>query len=299
MSDLPQKLHVTDGAGQVRPIQISPTLAIGSGTPVVIAGPCSVESHEQILATARAVRQAGGHLLRGGAFKPRSSPYSFQGLGQRGLELLAEARHVTGLPVVTEVLDVRDLDLVYRYADVIQVGSRNMHHFPLLREVGRIDKPVLLKRGFAATIEEWFLAAEYILAHGNDRVILCERGIRTFETATRNTMDLAAVVLAHLETHLPVIVDPSHAAGRSDLVPAFARAALAAGADGLIIEVHPDPARALSDGQQSLHLDQFAQLMGELGVRPAPGAAQASGDGNTTIPWGESGGSETRTDRRV
>jgi len=266
MSDSPKDLHVKRGAGQVRPVQLTPSLAVGSGKPVIMAGPCSVESQEQILTAARAVQKAGAHLLRGGAFKPRTSPYSFQGLGQRGLELLAEARQETGLLVVTEVLDVRDLDLVCRYADVLQIGSRNMQHYPLLREVGGVDKPVLLKRGYASTIEEWFMAAEYILAHGNPRVILCERGIRTFETATRNTLDLAAVVLAHLETHLPVIVDPSHAAGRSDLVPAFSRAAIAAGADGLMIEVHPHPATALSDGDQALSLEQFTQLMGELAL---------------------------------
>ncbi len=269
MSDLPRELQVKQGAGQVRPVQITPALSIGAGRPVIIAGPCSVESQEQILTTAHAVRKAGAQLLRGGAFKPRTSPYSFQGLGREGLALLAEARRQTGLQIVTEVLDVRDLDLVCRYTDVIQIGSRNMQHFPLLREVGGAGKPVLLKRGYASTLEEWFLAAEYVVAHGNPRVILCERGIRTFETATRNTLDLAAVVLTHLETHLPVIVDPSHASGRSDLVPAFAKAALAAGADGLMIEAHPSPATAWSDGQQSLSLEQFAQLMHEMGLTPA------------------------------
>lgn len=266
MSDSPRLLHVKSGAGQVRPVRIGPDLAIGAGSPVVIAGPCSVESREGLLAVAGAVKAAGARLLRGGAYKPRSSPYSFQGLGPTGLEFLAEARTLTGLPVITEVLDVRDLELVSRYADVLQIGSRNMQNFPLLKEAGASQKPVLLKRGFAATIEEWFLAAEYIVAQGNERVILCERGIRTFETATRNTLDLAAVVLAHLETHLPVIVDPSHAAGRSDLVAPFSRAALAAGADGLMIEVHTDPARALSDGQQSLDPERFAQLMSDLGT---------------------------------
>jgi 3-deoxy-7-phosphoheptulonate synthase len=197
-------------------------------------------------------------------------------LGVHGLELLAEARRVTGLPVVTEVLDVRDVDLVCRHADVLQIGSRNMHNAPLLKEVGSLDKPVLLKRGFAATIEEWFLAAEYILAQGNDRVILCERGIRTFETATRNTLDLSAVVLAHLGTHLPVIVDPSHAAGRSDLVAPLAKAALAVGADGLLIEVHPDPASALRDGDQALTAEEFASLLSELGLGQSA-QAQAGG----------------------
>jgi len=197
-------------------------------------------------------------------------------LGVHGLELLAEARRITGLPVVTEVLDVRDVDLVCRHADVLQIGSRNMHNVPLLKEVGGVDKPILLKRGFAATVEEWFLAAEYILAQGNGRVILCERGIRTFETATRNTLDLSAVVLAHLGTHLPVIVDPSHAAGRSDLVAPLSKAALAVGADGLLIEVHPDPASALSDGDQALTVEEFASLLSDLGLG-RPDEAQAGG----------------------
>ncbi len=265
MQALPQSLQVAQGAGKVRPVEIMPGLAVGAGQPVVIAGPCSVESAEQILAAAVAVQQAGARILRGGVFKPRTSPYSFQGLGRQGLELLAEAGQHTGLPVVTEVLDVRDLELTCRYADVLQIGSRNMQNFPLLQEVGTVDKPVILKRGFAATIEEWFLAAEYILAKGNRRVILCERGIRTYEPATRNTLDLAAVVLTHLQTHLPVIVDPSHACGRRELVVPLARAALAAGADGLMIEVHPCPVKALSDGQQSLDPEEFQGLMTELG----------------------------------
>lgn len=275
VSDQTRPLHVALGAGKVRPVPITPHLTVGDGRPVVIAGPCSVEDRDQLLVTARAVRAAGATLLRGGAFKPRTSPYSFQGLGAQGLELLAEARLVTGLPVVTELLDVRDLDLVCRYADVLQIGSRNMHNVPLLKEVGNARKPVLLKRGFAATVEEWFLAAEYILAQGNDRVILCERGIRTFETATRNTLDLSAVVLAHLGTHLPVIVDPSHAAGRSDLVAPLAKAALAVGADGLLIEVHPNPASALSDGDQALTVGEFAALVSDLGLS-RPGEAQAA-----------------------
>lgn len=271
MPDLPQNLRVTTGAGHVRAVSITPTLAIGTGSPVIIAGPCSVESREQILAAAAAVKQAGAQLLRGGAFKPRSSPYSFQGLGREGLALLAEARALTDLPIVTEVMDVRDVEVVSQTADVLQIGSRNMQNFPLLREVGAGRRPVLLKRGFAATIEEWCLAAEYILAEGNDQVILCERGIRTFEPAVRNTLDLAAVILVHLQTHLPVIVDPSHAAGRRDLVPYLAKAALAAGADGLIVEVHPSPDRALSDGVQSLDPAAFAKLMSELGLGPADG----------------------------
>jgi 3-deoxy-7-phosphoheptulonate synthase len=281
MSDSPEVLHVMRGAGEVRPVPVAPGLAVGEGRPVVIAGPCAVESREQILAAATAVKLAGAHMLRGGAFKPRSSPYSFQGLGREGLELLAEARRLTGLPIVTEVLDVRDVELVARYADVLQIGSRNMQHYPLLREAGASRRPVLLKRGFAATIAEWFLAAEYIVSHGNEHVILCERGIRTFEPATRNTLDLAAVVLAHLETHLPVIVDPSHAAGRADLVGPFSRAALAAGADGLIIEVHPDPSRARSDAQQSLDPEGFARLMADLGVRAGVGVSRGASTGSS------------------
>jgi 3-deoxy-7-phosphoheptulonate synthase len=266
MADLPQTLRAAQGAGSIRPVQISPDCICGGTTPLVIAGPCSVESREQMLLTAEIVKQAGAHALRGGAFKPRTSPYSFQGLGRGGLELLAEARQATGLPVVTELLDVRDLDLVCQYADVIQIGSRNMQNFPLLREVGGVKKPVLLKRGFAATIEEWILAAEYILARGNEDVILCERGIRTFEPSARNTLDVTAIVQIHLQTHLPVIADPCHAAGYRRLVPPLSKAALAAGADGLMIEVHPDPSQALSDGQQSLSAEEFSALMADLGL---------------------------------
>jgi len=239
-------------------------VAIGAGPVVVIAGPCAVESRAQILATARAVAAAGARMLRGGAFKPRSSPYSFQGLGLEGLELLAEARTLTGLKVVTECVAPEDADLVARHADIVQVGARNMQNFRLLQAVGGQPRPVLLKRGLMATIEELLLAAEYVVAAGNPRVILCERGIRTFETATRNTLDIAAVEVLRQRTHLPVLVDPSHAAGRRDLVPALARAAIAAGADGLIVEVHPDPDRALSDGRQSLTPEGFAALMAEV-----------------------------------
>lgn len=259
-------LRTTEGAGTVRPVEVTPDCVFGGGTPLVIAGPCSVESREQLLLTAAIVKRAGARALRGGAFKPRTSPYSFQGLGRLGLELLAEARQLTGLPVVTELLDVREIDLVCQYADVIQIGSRNMQNFPLLREVGRVRKPVLLKRGFSATLEEWLLAAEYILSGGNDDVILCERGIRTFEPSTRNTLDVAAIVQMHLQTHLPVIADPCHAAGNRHLVGPLAKAALAVGSDGLMIEVHPDPSKALSDGQQSLHPEEFSALMAELGL---------------------------------
>jgi 3-deoxy-7-phosphoheptulonate synthase len=244
-------------------------LAIGSGRPVVIAGPCSVESEEQILAAAHAVKAAGATALRGGAFKPRTSPKSFQGLGEEGLKLLALAHAQTGLPVVTEVMDTAEIELVAKYADVLQIGSRNMQNFALLKQVGRAGKPVILKRGLASTIAEWVSAAEYITVTGNTQVILCERGIRTFETHTRNTLDLSAAVAARELTGLPVIVDPSHAAGRRDLLPALSKAALAAGADGLMIEVHPNPEQALSDKEQQLTFAAFESLMGELGLLPA------------------------------
>lgn len=239
-------------------------VAIGGQRVVVIAGPCAVESREQILEVARAVKEAGATLLRGGAFKPRTSPYSFQGLGLEGLKLLAEAREQTGLPVVTEVMAPEQVPLVAEYADVLQVGARNMQNFALLEAVGRARKPVLLKRGLMSTVEELLLSAEYILIQGNKQVILCERGIRTFETYTRNTLDINAVPLLKRLTHLPVIVDPSHGTGKWELVPAVSRAAVAAGADGLIIEVHPRPQEALSDGAQSLRPDRFAALMEEL-----------------------------------
>lgn len=230
----------------------------------VIAGPCAVESRDQILQSAQAIKAAGGAALRGGAFKPRTSPYAFQGLAQEGLQMLAEAREATGLPVVTEVMDLRDVDLVARYADCLQVGARNMHNYDLLREVGRTQKPVLLKRGLAATVEEWLQAAEYVAIEGNLQVILCERGIRTFETALRFTFDLGGAVYAKQETHLPVIADPSHATGMHRLVDPLAMAAVAAGLDGLEIEVHPHPDRALSDGPQSLTPKRFAGLMQQV-----------------------------------
>lgn len=237
---------------------------IGGGEIVLMAGPCSVESEEQIITTARAVRDAGGHILRGGAFKPRTSPYAFRGLGREGLRLLAQARAETGLPIVTEVLAPAEVELVASYADILQIGARNMQNYLLLEEVGRCGKPVLLKRGLSATIEEWLLAAEYILAQGNRQVILCERGIRTFETATRNTLDLNAVALVRRLSHLPVIADPSHGTGMRELVHPLALASIAAGASGLILEVHPDPDRALSDGRQSLTCDGFAALVHQL-----------------------------------
>jgi 3-deoxy-7-phosphoheptulonate synthase len=233
----------------------------GPGRFGIIAGPCAVEGREQVGVAARAVKAAGAHFLRGGAFKPRTSPYSFQGLKEEGLKILAEAREATGLPIVTEVMDTRDVDLVARYADVLQVGARNMQNFSLLEAVGEQPRAVMLKRGLSATIQEFLMAAEYILKQGNYNVILCERGIRTFETMTRNTMDLGSIPLIKQLTHLPIIVDPSHGTGDWKLVPAMARAAVAVGADGLMVEVHPNPAKALSDGPQSLTPDMFADLM--------------------------------------
>ena len=256
--------------------------SIGGGSVVVMAGPCSVEGEAMLMDTARVVRAAGGHILRGGAFKPRTSPYAFQGLGHAGLELLASARAATGLPVVTEVMTPSEVGAVSEVADIVQIGTRNMQNFDLLREVGRQPKPVLLKRGLSSTVEEWLLSAEYVLSQGNYQVILCERGIRTFETATRNTLDIGAVPLLKELSHLPVIVDPSHATGRWSLVAACARAAVAAGADGVMVEVHPRPDEALSDGPQSLTPQNFAVLMASLRavaeavgrrLAPAPEAA--------------------------
>jgi len=237
---------------------------MGGDQITIIAGPCAVESREQILETAQAVKAAGAHMLRGGAYKPRTSPYSFQGLGEEALTFLAEARQVTGLPVVTEVMAPEQVPLVARYADVLQIGTRNMQNYALLHAVGEAGLPVLLKRGMMSTIEELLMSAEYVLSHGNRRVILCERGIRTFEHYTRNTLDINAVPVLKELTHLPVVVDPSHATGKWSLVSAAAKAAIAAGADGLIIEVHPNPERALSDGAQSLRPARFAELMVQL-----------------------------------
>lgn len=231
-----------------------------------MAGPCSVESREQILETAHAVKEAGATFLRGGAFKPRTSPYAFQGLGKEGLELLAEARESTGLKIITEVVDVRDVELVAEYSDILQIGARNMQNFFLLKEVAKTSRPVLLKRGPSATLEEWMMAAEYIMDGGNYQVIFCERGIRTFENYTRNTLDLSMVPALKSLSHLPVIVDPSHGTGRWDLVPAMTKAAIAAGADGIIVEVHPRPEKALSDGKQSLTFENFAAMMEEVRV---------------------------------
>jgi 3-deoxy-7-phosphoheptulonate synthase len=238
---------------------------IGNGEPVVvIAGPCSVESRDQLLTTARAVKSAGARMLRGGAYKPRTSPYDFQGLGEEALELLSEARRETGLAVVTEVMSTEDVDVICEHADMLQVGARNMQNFALLRRLATVNKPVLLKRGPSATVKEWLLAAEYLLTGGNPNVVLCERGIKTFETETRNTIDLAAVALAKELSHLPVIADPSHGTGRRSLIGPLSKAAIAVGADGLIIEVHPNPERALSDGPQSLDCNEFQSMMREL-----------------------------------
>ncbi|MEN6327594.1 MAG: 3-deoxy-7-phosphoheptulonate synthase [Syntrophomonas sp.] len=239
-------------------------ITIGNGNCTIIAGPCSVESRDKYLEIAMLIKDMGVHILRGGAYKPRTSPYSFAGLEEAGLKILAEARELTGLPVVTEVMDPRDLDKVVYYSDLIQVGSRNMQNFALLKEVGKTSKPVILKRGLAATIEEWLLACEYILNAGNEKVILCERGIRTFETMMRNTVDIAAVALVKELSHLPVLVDPSHGTGRRSLVAPVARAAIAAGADGLMIEVHQNPDQALSDGEQSLTPVMFSSLAQDI-----------------------------------
>ena len=241
-------------------------LGIGDGTFTVMAGPCAVETEEQLMECAYVAKKAGAHILRGGAFKPRTSPYSFQGLEEAGLKLLKKVRERTGLPVVTEVVNPADVDLVEAYADILQIGARNVQNFALLKRVGQARKPVLLKRGMMTTIEELLMSAEYILSEGNPDVILCERGIRTFETATRNTLDLSAVVVLKQLSHLPVIVDPSHAAGHWKYVAPLARAAVAVGADGIIVEVHPEPEKAVSDGMQSLKPEKFYQLMEDIGV---------------------------------
>jgi 3-deoxy-7-phosphoheptulonate synthase len=245
-------------------VDVGGGVLIGGQDVIVMAGPCSVDTKERLMQTAEAVKSAGARVLRGGAFKPRTSPYAFQGHGEKALRFLSDARKLTGLPVVTEVMNINDVKLVEDYADIIQVGARNIQNFDLLKAVGKTKKAVLLKRGMSTTIQEWLLSAEYVMANGNHNVILCERGIRTFETSTRFTMDLNAVpVLRHL-THLPIIVDPSHGVGIREYIPALAKAAVAVGADGLILEVHPKPEEALSDGPQSLLPDQFAKLMNEL-----------------------------------
>jgi 3-deoxy-7-phosphoheptulonate synthase len=245
-------------------VTIAPGVTIGGDTVAVIGGPCSVESEEQIMAAARIVKASGGTALRGGAFKPRSSPYSFQGIGKKGLAFLARARKETGLPIVTEAMDPEGAKLVAEVADCIQIGARNMQNYSLLKTVGKLNKPVLLKRGMAATITDLLLSAEYILAEGNENVILCERGVRGFDPAARNLLDLTAIPIVHRLSHLPIIADPSHGTGLRDKVTPMARAAVAAGADGVLVEVHPDPDRALSDGAQSLYPQQFEKLVGEL-----------------------------------
>ena len=273
-----QVIHVSQPYKQVsrewRPeptvIELPNGTRIGGTEIVLMAGPCAVESEEQILTVAHRLRAAGATVLRGGAFKPRTSPYSFQGLGLEGLRLLAKAREETGLAVVTEALEPEMVDVVAEYADIIQIGARNMQNYPLLRRAGRVGKPVLLKRGPAATIKELLLSAEYILAEGNDQVILCERGVRGFDDQTRNLLDLTAIPVVHSLSHLPIIADPSHGTGLRSKVTPMARAAIAAGADGIIVEVHPDPDRALSDGAQSLTIPQFEDLVRQL--RPIAGA---------------------------
>ena len=240
------------------------SIEVGGGNFAIMAGPCAVETPEQTLEAARAVKKAGAVVLRGGAFKPRTSPYAFRGLGEKGLQILADARKETGLPIVTEVVSVDDVPLVAKYADVLQIGARNMQNFNLLDTVGNQEKPVLLKRGLSSTIEEWLLCAEYILARGNPNVILCERGIRTYEKATRNTLDISAVPVIRKLSHLPIIIDPSHAAGVAAYVPSLAKAAVAVGADGIIVEVHPHPDKALCDGQESLTPAEFEKLVAEI-----------------------------------
>ncbi len=247
-------------------IELANGACIGSRGVAIMGGPCAVESEEQLMAAARTVAEAGGVVLRGGAFKPRSSPYSFQGLGEEGLQILAKARERFGLAVITEAIDSDSADLVARYADIIQVGARNMQNFTLLKHVGRTGKPVMLKRGMSATIKEWLLAAEYIVSEGNSQVILCERGIRSFDDSTRNVMDVAAIAIARTLTHLPIIADPSHATGRRDLITPVGLAAIAAGADGLIVETHPNPNEALSDGPQSLPPEQFHHMVRAAGA---------------------------------
>ncbi len=259
----PYKLASQDFAAEPTRFPLG-KVELGGPELVVVAGPCSVEGPEMLLSTAVAIKEAGARGLRGGAFKPRSSPYSFMGLGEEGLRILADVRAQTGLPVVTEVMDTRQVDLVAGYADVLQIGARNMQNFNLLTEVGRLHRPVLLKRGMSATIKDLLLAAEYVMKQGNMQVILCERGIRTFETATRNTMDVSAIPVLKRETHLPVIADPSHAGGYRPLVTPLALAAVAAGADGLMVEVHPDPELATSDGEQSLTFTEFSEMMEAL-----------------------------------
>lgn len=260
----PYKLASREVQPEPSAVEIVPGLAIGGKEFVVVAGPCAVEGREQICETAEAIKLAGARALRGGAYKPRTSPYSFQGMEEDGLKLLAEARELTGLPIVTEVVNPRDVELVAKYADIMQVGARNTQNFALLKMLGQLDKPILLKRGMSTTIQEFLMSAEYVLSEGNRRVILCERGIRTFETATRNTLDISAVPVLKEQTHLPVMIDPSHATGHASLIAPMSYAAAAAGADGIIVEVHPCPEKAASDGPQSLRPADFETMMAQL-----------------------------------
>lgn len=269
----PYKLVGRDFRPEGTKIQVR-GVEIGGDRLTIMAGPCTIESEEQLMQTARFVKKMGAHILRGGAYKPSTSPYSFHGMGEEGLKLLAAAREETGLPIVTEVMDTRDVELVARYADILQVGTRNMTNFSLLKEIGNTRVPVLLKRGWASLIEEWMQAAEYIASRGNYNIILCERGIRTFETYTRNTFDINAIPVAKDLSHLPVIADPSHGTGKASLVPAVAAAAIVAGADGIIVEVHPHPERALKDGPQSLRFEAFEEMMKRL-QRLAPAVGRS------------------------
>ena len=295
MAGVAQVIHVTQPYKQVSRewreentlVTIAPGVTFGGPQIPLIAGPCSVESEQQIITAARAVRAAGATALRGGAFKPRTSPYSFQGLGKKGLELLALAKRETGLPIVTEAMDEEGAHLVAQYADCIQIGAPNMQNYSLLKAVGKIGKPVLLKRGLAATINDLLMSAEYILSEGNEQVILCERGVRSFDPAARNMFDLTAVPIVHKLSHLPIIADPSHGTGLREKVTPMARAAVAAGADGIIVEVHPTPERALSDGGQSLYPEQFARLVTELrAIAGAIGRAIAPSPGTAPVAFG-------------
>ncbi|MHB8062814.1 MAG: 3-deoxy-7-phosphoheptulonate synthase [Ruminiclostridium sp.] len=258
-----QYLYSLEAKAERTKVKVGP-YEIGGHELIIMAGPCAVEDEQQILETAEGIARYGGHILRGGAFKPRTSPYSFQGMGREGLKLLRLAKEKTSLPIITEVMDIQSIEKVMDVADILQVGARNMQNFPLLKRLGRINKPILLKRGISSKVEEWLMSAEYILSEGNNQVILCERGIRTFETATRNTLDLSVVPLIKSISHLPIIVDPSHGTGIRSLVSSMAKAAVIAGADGLLLEVHPCPEKAVSDGNQSLNISEFAKLMEEL-----------------------------------
>ncbi len=261
---VPYKLASRDFKKENTIVKVSKNVAIGKKKIIIAAGPCSVEDNDSTMRIAQAVSKTGASMLRGGAFKPRTSPYSFQGLGEKGLRILAEAREATGLPIVTEVMDPRDVELVYKYADMFQIGARNIQNFNLLKEVGKYKKPVLLKRGMMTNIKELLMSAEYIISQGNENVVLCERGIRTFETMTRNTLDVSAIVVIKEKSHLPIFVDPSHACGNSNWVIPLAKAAIAAGADGLIVEVHTEPETAVSDGEQTITPDQFADMVAQL-----------------------------------